>query len=708
MLSLSPQKFQRYICISFGSPSTSMIHLIGSRLERKDEEIVSFNKELHHKGNIKSITDVVVDHMHQPWRTFATNINKCLSGKITGLDKMRLMTILSTMRFVSKSEDFQVYGALLSEVMTNQKMRNSHAYNTYLAYATRAATPKKARKFKKPTSLSKKRTLVTLEEEKPEPPKKFALTKNKQDTSIHQAGGLGDGTGSKPGVLDEPKGKFVDTNEGTGLKPGVPDVSKANSFESASTKLRSTVREVSQCTRFAPQLHESAGGLPQNKKTSLSHTAPLQGARGAQWNSFNPIAFMLTWQGKHEVQLKVSKLGRPHALSLTASKKKTPTTTDKSKGIELLSDVVALEAAQLKKVIKRSKQDTSIHQADSSGDGTGSKPGVLDEPKRKFGDSGGEANVQGDDEDVHDSDDDPQQADDERTDSENQETNDDEGESDDKIDKELYSDVNIRLTNAEQDDKGEEHADMTDVAHVQVEQTQEQTTGVQEESGPEMASVQGQSSHSISSNYTNAFFNLENLQSTKMEVVSMLDINVQHEVPRTSQLHSIPVSVILELAIFNPSKTVTTALATTITSLISSLFPNLHQSIPIPTPRNIEATTSTPTVLESETLNAIYLRLSDLEKEVKELKNVDHSSALLSKIKFVVLNAIKEYLETSLDDALYKVLKKHDADIIKEFSILTEIVERLTQQYLHKQSTEKSTKDIRKIKMEHASKQQVP
>ncbi|GJZ42727.1 hypothetical protein Tco_0589982 [Tanacetum coccineum] len=85
--------------------------------------------------------------------------------------------VLSTMRFVSKSEDFQVYGALLPEVMTNQKMRNSRAYNTYLAYATRAATPKKARKFKKPTSPSKKRTLVTLEEEKPEPAKKFTLTK---------------------------------------------------------------------------------------------------------------------------------------------------------------------------------------------------------------------------------------------------------------------------------------------------------------------------------------------------------------------------------------------------------------------------------------------------------------------------------------------------------------------------------------------------
>ncbi|GJZ49694.1 hypothetical protein Tco_0603884 [Tanacetum coccineum] len=54
-----------------------------------DEVIVSFFKELGHTGEIKSITDVVVDQMHQPWRTFATIINRSLSGKTTGLDKLR-------------------------------------------------------------------------------------------------------------------------------------------------------------------------------------------------------------------------------------------------------------------------------------------------------------------------------------------------------------------------------------------------------------------------------------------------------------------------------------------------------------------------------------------------------------------------------------------------------------------------------------------
>ncbi|GJR76430.1 hypothetical protein Tco_0088795 [Tanacetum coccineum] len=186
------------ICSGSGTPSTSMIHPTGSRLARKGSLLI------------------------------------CI------------------MRFVSKSEYFQVYGALLSQAMTNQKMRDYTAYKTYLAYATGAATPKKARKFKKPASPSKKSTFVTVEDEEPEPAKKKvsskkssrkqpvgvvirdapvmsmkkALKRSKLETSIHQAGSSGDGTGSQPGVPDKPKVKSTDTYEGTSLIPGVPNVSQ--------------------------------------------------------------------------------------------------------------------------------------------------------------------------------------------------------------------------------------------------------------------------------------------------------------------------------------------------------------------------------------------------------------------------------------------------------------------------------------------------
>nr|GEV68985.1 hypothetical protein CTI12_AA475510 [Tanacetum cinerariifolium] len=55
-----------------------------------DEEIMSFLRELRHMEEINSLNDVVFDHMHLTWRNFATLINKILSGKTTGLDKLRL------------------------------------------------------------------------------------------------------------------------------------------------------------------------------------------------------------------------------------------------------------------------------------------------------------------------------------------------------------------------------------------------------------------------------------------------------------------------------------------------------------------------------------------------------------------------------------------------------------------------------------------
>nr|GEV54674.1 hypothetical protein [Tanacetum cinerariifolium] len=106
--------------------------------------------------------------------------------------------------------------------------------------------------------------------------------------------------------------------------------------------------------------------------------------------------------------------------------------------------------------------------------------------------------------------------------------------------------------------------------------------------------------------------NPENLNDSEAEAISLLDIMVQHEAP--------------------------------------------------------QATTSTIAVTESETLSAIHQRITDLEKDVKELKSVDNPITVIAAIKFEVPNAVKEYLKSSLDDALYKVIQKHSTDIIKEHS----------------------------------------
>nr|GEU41061.1 hypothetical protein [Tanacetum cinerariifolium] len=161
-----------------------------------NEEIVSFFKELHHKGNIKSITSLVFDQMHQPLRTFASILNKCLSRKITSLDKMHLSRaqILWGMYYKKNVDFVELLWEDFVFQIDNRDIKKQE--NMYYPRFTKV------------------------------------INRSKQDISIHQACGSGDGTGSKPGVLDEPKGKFVDTNERTSLKPGVLDVSKANPSKS--------------------------------------------------------------------------------------------------------------------------------------------------------------------------------------------------------------------------------------------------------------------------------------------------------------------------------------------------------------------------------------------------------------------------------------------------------------------------------------------
>nr|GEX98710.1 hypothetical protein [Tanacetum cinerariifolium] len=187
-------------------------------------------------------------------------------------------SILRSLRFVSKTKEYQVYEALILLGMTNRKMLNSTAYKTYLAFATRATNSKKARKFKKPASPSKKKTLVAMEEpvDKPakkpatrrqsagvqirdtpgvsvskkkaptkierskrielmskavklkEAPMKKAIKRSKREIDIHQAGCLSEGFDLELKVPNEQKGKSIDTSEGTGLKPKLRDVEPAD------------------------------------------------------------------------------------------------------------------------------------------------------------------------------------------------------------------------------------------------------------------------------------------------------------------------------------------------------------------------------------------------------------------------------------------------------------------------------------------------
>ncbi|GJU21006.1 hypothetical protein Tco_1154348 [Tanacetum coccineum] len=322
-----------------------------------------------------------------------------------------------------------------------------------------------------------------------------------------------------------------------------------------------------------------------------------------------------------------------------AKKAKAPAKAERSKGNELLSDATLHEKAQLKKALRRSKRDTTIHQANGSsegansesevpdeqkgkskdtGKGTGLKPRVLDvstvdsskSENESWGDSGDEANEQSDDEDEQKE----ETPDDESvytpddyvpTDEETKDKIDDVTEEEyERINEELYGVVSISLTDDEPADKEKDDEEMTVAGHVNVNQedagnqVKDDAHATQKTEGPIPSSF-------ISSDYAAKYLNFDNIPSVDTEVVSMLDTNIQHEVLRTSPLLTISVSVIPEHTIANPPEIVATTSSITISTLMSSLFPHLQQLISIPTTTTTEATTSTTAISDSEMLVAL-------------------------------------------------------------------------------------------------------
>nr|GEU44590.1 hypothetical protein [Tanacetum cinerariifolium] len=153
-------------------------------------------------------------------------------------------SLLGTLKLISKTQDYQQYGALIPDDMINQAIKDSKAYKTYYDFATGKDTPKKARRYKKVASPSRIMSPVLEEEpaEKPEqarkPSKKFTtvptvgvvikdtpseyVPKKKTPAKVDR----GDEVGSQPKGPDEFEDKTTNTDERTGNKPGISDVPK--------------------------------------------------------------------------------------------------------------------------------------------------------------------------------------------------------------------------------------------------------------------------------------------------------------------------------------------------------------------------------------------------------------------------------------------------------------------------------------------------
>nr|GEW20277.1 hypothetical protein [Tanacetum cinerariifolium] len=72
--------------------------------------------------------------------------------------------LLGTLKFISKTKDYQIYKVIIPDGMIKDEVMLSKAYKTYLDYATGKVPPEKARKFKQPASLKLKTVLASPKE----------------------------------------------------------------------------------------------------------------------------------------------------------------------------------------------------------------------------------------------------------------------------------------------------------------------------------------------------------------------------------------------------------------------------------------------------------------------------------------------------------------------------------------------------------------
>ncbi|GKC86886.1 hypothetical protein Tco_1147535, partial [Tanacetum coccineum] len=357
------------------------------------------------------------------------------------------------------------------------------------------------------------------------------------------------------------------------------------------------------------------------------------------------------------------------SFKIPLSKKKEKVDVTRGKGIELLSQVALIEDAQFKEVQKKSVRDFHKTHPSRSGivtktapsaakiktsvtsEGTGVKLGVLDVTKEESSES--EAESWGNDEDdrnneqessgedsdqKNDSDDNKTQSDNENesnseheTDEnesgsesdqdENEEDEDDEEEVKDELLKtsQLYDDVDIWLNEPVDTDKVFVQEEGTDAAMTNVQQGNEilKILQVIEDAHVTLSTVPQKTevlvtNSSHSSDLAAKFLNFSDIPHNDVEIVSLMDVHVHHEVlsQQTPTLLTVPV-----LVISDSSQLFSTVIPQSLPSFTSP--PQQSTSIPPPTTKATNSLSALPNFASVFQFNN---RVTTLEKEVVELK----------------------------------------------------------------------------------------
>ncbi|GJT81187.1 hypothetical protein Tco_1055529 [Tanacetum coccineum] len=163
-----------------------------------EKEILAFLASLGHSGEIRKITDVNVNKLHQPWRSFAAIINKCLSGK-PSYDSLVFLMLKSCGCYVHKNE-----GKIPPKTKGSKKKADTDATTKQKP----PTVPKEKKEKKSGKGKQKAKELETISEANLTKAEqlKILTKRSRKETHISQASGSGadEGTGITPGVPDAP------------------------------------------------------------------------------------------------------------------------------------------------------------------------------------------------------------------------------------------------------------------------------------------------------------------------------------------------------------------------------------------------------------------------------------------------------------------------------------------------------------------------
>ncbi|GJT40544.1 putative reverse transcriptase domain, ribonuclease H-like domain, aspartic peptidase domain protein [Tanacetum coccineum] len=347
------------------------------------------------------------------------------------------------------------------------------------------------------------------------------------------------------------------------------------------------------------------------------------------------------------------------------TKKKAHVKADRGKGLNILSKVALSEVAQLKKVTKRSKKDFHISYTSESDKGTGTKPGVSDVPKydsesekESWGDSREEDDDDDNTKDKSDNDGNYDDGDNDGSDDDGDNYDNDDDKEEEEESERVYTPPEFVPTHDEENINDEEKMDEEEDDDV----TKELYKDVEEDARVTLTLVHDthktkglMQSSSVSSDFTDKLLNFENTSPIDNEIASLMDTLVHHEEPsrQTSSLYTVPIMVILEIM---------TTFTTTIPSSYPSSYPLLQQATPTPTLTASKATTSFPALPDFSSVFRFNKRVTNLEKDLLKMKQVDQYAQTISS----TLAIVNHYIDNKQGEAIQQAINSHTVECREE------------------------------------------